>query len=304
MDSEVRRSASHWDEMYTAARGATWHTNDTISKYIEQRQFGKPGHWLGHIFEDVIDFRPKRLLSIGCGAGDHELAIARAKLADEVHAFDASEVGIAQAQNAAKSENLSAHFFVDTFETFVDRKFPGKFDTIMFVGSLHHVENINSMLAKVSELLDCGGKVIYNEYIGPCYISLPDDRVDMINKILCSIPPEFKVSPDAQWRNPTLQEIQALDPSEAIRSSLIPQFLRLYFDVEWERSFGGGLLHPLFQLLNVDRLALQDAGTAAVLSMLIGVEELLEDKAGLPSDFVLGVARHKDATPYFSATSS
>lgn len=297
MDSKVSRSASHWDEMYAAARGATWHTNETISHYIEQRQFGKPGHWLGHIFQDVIKFRPRRLLSIGCGAGDHELAIARAGLSDEVYAFDASEVGINQAQNAALSENLPAHFFVDTFETFVKREFSEKFDAIMFVGSLHHVENINDMLAKVSALLTDGGKVIYNEYVGPCYISLPDDRVDLINKILRSIPSEFKVYPDAQWRNPSLHEIQTLDPSEAIRSSLIPQFMRLYFDVCWEKGFGGGLLHPLFQLLNVNRLALQDSGTEAVLSMLIGIEQLLEDKAGLPSDFVLGVAQHKASAP-------
>ncbi|WP_395392707.1 class I SAM-dependent methyltransferase [Novosphingobium sp. BL-8A] len=293
MDSETRQSAAHWDQMYAAARGATWHTDETISAYIEQRQFGKQGHWLGHIFQDVVKFRPKRLLSIGCGAGDHELAIARAGLAEEVHAFDASEVGIAQAQQTALAENLNANFFVDTFETFIDREFPQKFDTIMFVGSLHHVENMNDMLAKVSSLLTDDGKVMYNEYIGPCYISFPDERVALINHVLRSIPAEFKVSPDAQWRNPTMQEIQKLDPSEAVRSALIPQFLRLYFDVEWERGFGGGLLHPLFQQLNVNRLAVGDAASDAVVSMLIGIEQLLEDQAILPCDFVLGIACQK-----------
>jgi 2-polyprenyl-3-methyl-5-hydroxy-6-metoxy-1,4-benzoquinol methylase len=73
---------------------------------------------------------------------------------DEVHAFDASEVGINLAQSTTLAENLSAHFFVDTFETFIDREFSDKFDAIMFVGSLHHVENINEMLTKVSTLLN------------------------------------------------------------------------------------------------------------------------------------------------------
>lgn len=295
MGTAALKSASHWDEMYAAARGATWHTNEIISSYIEQRQFGKPGHWLGHIFSDVVGFKPDRLLSIGCGAGDHELAIARAGLAEKVYAFDASEVGIDRARNAAIAEGLSAEFFVDTFETFVDRKFGYAFDAVMFVGSLHHVENINDMLAKVRDILAPGGKLIYNEYVGPCYISFPDDRVDLINQVLACVPAEFKVAPNAQWRNPTIEEIQALDPSEAVRSSLISQFLRLYFDVEWERGFGGGLLHPLFQLLNADRLSANDVAVRSVISMLIGVEQLLEKEAGLPSDFVLGVARHRHA---------
>nr|WP_174298044.1 hypothetical protein [Sphingomonas bacterium] len=163
----------------------------------------------------------------------------------------------------------------------------------MFVGSLHHVENLNAMLGKVRDVLTPDGKLLYNEYVGPCYISFPDDRVALINRALRSVPAEFKISPDAQWSNPTLEQIQQTDPSESVRSALIPQFLRLYFDVEWERGFGGGLLHPLFQLLNKDRLAVLDAGAKAVISMLIGLEELLEEQGLLPSDFVLGVAGQK-----------
>ena len=246
------------------------------------------------MFETVLAKRPRRLLSIGCGAGDHEIAIARAGLAEEILAFDASPVGIAQANAVAAEENLPATFFVDTFELFVERDFPEPFDLVMFVGALHHVEPLNAVLAKVRDVLTTDGKVLYNEYVGPCYISFPDDRVALINEVLRSIPAEFKIAPDAQWTNPTLEQIQQTDPSESVRSALIPQFLRLYFDVEWERGFGGGLLHPLFQRLDVDRLAVLDAGARAVVSMLIGLEELLEGQGLVPSDFVLGVARQKD----------
>ena len=293
MSDDVQKSAAHWDEMYAAARGATWHTNGIIADYIQNRQFGKPGHWLGHIFDDVVKTRPQRLLSIGCGAGDHELAIARAGLADQVYAFDASVFGVQKATDIARAENLSAHFFVDTFETFVDRQFDEPFDAVMFVGSLHHVENLNAMLGKVRDVMTPDGNVIYNEYVGPCYISLPDKTVSLINHVLRSIPSEFKIAPDAQWRNPTLTEIQDTDPSEAVRSALIPQFLRLYFDIIWEKGFGGGLLHPLFQRLNVVRLEALDAGAKAVISMLIGIEEMLEAEGLLESDFVLGVARQQ-----------
>ncbi|MBS0641715.1 MAG: class I SAM-dependent methyltransferase [Proteobacteria bacterium] len=295
MTDDIEKSAAHWDAMYGGPRPATWHANERISDYINMRLFGESGHWLGHMFQDVLTYRPQRLLSVGCGAGDHEIAIARAGFAEEIHAFDASAVGIERAIARARDEKLPVHFFVDTFETFVERHFPERFDTVMFVGSLHHVENLNAMLDKVREVLTPDGRVIYNEYVGPCYISFPDERISLINRVLRSIPPEFKITPDSQWRNPTLEEIQRLDPSEAVRSSLIPQFLRLYFDIEWERGFGGGLLHPLFQHLNVNRLELNDAGAQAVISMLIGMEQLLEDEDLVPCDFVLGVARQRSS---------
>jgi SAM-dependent methyltransferase len=296
MKTEAEKAAAHWDTMFEAPRVATWHSNEQIADYILNRLFGKSGHWIGPLFGEILVKRPKRLLSIGCGAGEHEISILRAGLTEEVHAFDASAVGIEKASSIAREENLPGHFFVDTFETFVERSFPEQFDAVMFVGSLHHVENLNAVLGKVREVLTPDGKLIYNEYVGPCYISFPNERVALINRVLRSIPQEFKILPDTQWRNPTLEEIER-DPSESVRSSLIPQFLRLYFDVEWERGFGGGLLHPLFQHLNVNRLAVNDAGTQAVISMLIGIEQLLEDEGILPCDFVLGVARQKGTEP-------
>jgi len=112
-------------------------------------------------------------------------------------------------------------------------------------------------------------------------------------RILRSIAPEYKISDDALWRNPTMQEVIDTDPSEAIRSALIPQLLRVYFDVKWERGFGGGLLHPLFQRLNEHALAAKDVGVDTMINMLIEIERILEDCNAIPSDFVLGVAQQK-----------
>jgi hypothetical protein len=42
-------------------------------------------------------------------------------------------------------------------------------------------------------------------------------------------------------------------------------------------------------MLDVNRIGMQDTAAEAVISMLISVEELLEEEAGLPSDFVMAL---------------
>lgn len=292
---DLAKPAAHWNEMYAEPKRATWHAHPKVASYISNRLYGSDQHWLGFIFNDYLPARPKRLLSIGCGDGEHELVIARNGFADYIEAFDASDVGIAKAQATADRENLNVRFRVDKFDDFAGRASTEKFDVVMFIGSLHHVENLEAMLNRVREILSDDGFLIYNEYVGPCYIILPDERIALINRILRSIAPAYKISDDALWRNPTMQEVIDTDPSEAIRSALIPQLLRVYFDVKWERGFGGGLLHPLFQRLNEHALASQDAGVDTMIDMLIEIERVLEDCNALPSDFVLGVAQQKAA---------
>lgn len=293
--AEVFKPASHWNDMYMEPKRATWHAHPKVASYISNRLYGSNQHWLAFIFNDYLLTKPKRLLSIGCGDGEHELAIARNGFAEYIEAFDASDVGIAKAQEMANRENLNVRFRVDDFDEFIAHEVSETFDAVMFIGSLHHVENLEAMLDKVRNVLTPDGVLIYNEYVGPCYIILPEERVALINRVLRSITPEYKISDDAYWRNPTMEEVIATDPSEAVRSALIPQLLRVFFDVKWERGFGGGLLHPLFQRLNENALSTKDVGVENMVDILICMERILEDCNAIPSDFVLGVAQHKIA---------
>ena len=83
------------------------------------------------------------------------------------------------------------------------------------------------------------------------------------------------------------------DPSESVRSALIPQFLRFYFDVEWERNFGGALLHPLFSMLHSDKISDGSPESTTLVKLLISAEDLLMEHKALDNDFVIGIARPK-----------
>jgi SAM-dependent methyltransferase len=286
--TEYERSASHWDKMYSTVRVATWHTNPIVNHEICCRIAGIPKHWLYWLFQDKLASRPNTLLSIGCGDGSHELIIARNGFAGHVDAFDASPVGIANAQGIAESEGLNARFYVETFDGFIAKPIEKTYDVVLFVGSLHHVRDLEGMLDKVRRSINPGGIIIYNEYIGPCYIILPEAQVQIVNAAVAALASEFKVHPDIRWNNPAIDLVLSGDPSESVRSALIPQFLRFYFDIEWEAQFGGALLHPLFQMLNADKLADGSPESQTVVRLLIAMENMLMQAGVLGSDCCIG----------------
>ncbi|HVY17924.1 MAG TPA: class I SAM-dependent methyltransferase [Rhodopila sp.] len=285
----------HWDEMFAAPKAATWHSNPLVAAEIGRR-LGTDTHWLFWVFQQKLRVRPRRLLSIGCGDGSHELILSRNGLAEYVEAFDLSGVGISKAQEAVAEENLNAQFYQSSFDEFVSRPHDVPFDAVMFVGSLHHVRDLEGMLSKVRRILTEDGVLIYNEYVGPCYIILPDEQVAIVNNVIAAIPPEYKHSPEVHWINPTIEVVLDGDPSESVRSALIRPFLRMYFDVAWETGFGGALLHPLFQMLHGDKLADDSPGSRAVVGLCIEIENALMRAGLLQDDFCIGVAHPRRAS--------
>lgn len=275
--------------MFAAPKAATWHSNPLVVAEIGRR-LGTDAHWLFWVFQQKLATKPRRLLSIGCGDGAHELLVARHGLADYVEAFDLSEVGIAKAQQAVEAEKLNARFYQSSFDDFIARPVDTPFDAVMFVGSLHHVRELEGMLSKVRDILTDDGVLIYNEYVGPCYIILPEEQVSIVNHVIAAIPPEFKHSANVHWINPTIEVVMNGDPSESVRSSLIRPFMRMYFNVAWEAGFGGALLHPLFQMLHGDKLADGSPESRAVVGLCIEIENALMRAGALQNDFYIGVA--------------
>ncbi len=243
------------------------------------------------LFADYFGGNVGNVLSIGCGDGLHELGMARNGWAKSIDAFDISSQGIAKAKEAAATENLSINFYCDNFENFLKVEPGKKYDAVMFLGSLHHVKDIDAMLGRAREVLTPNGALVLNEYIGPCFNIYDEARISIINGMLDSLDNEFKVKPNARWSNPSFEHVMATDPSEAVRSALIPQFVRLFFKPEIERFFGGAILHPIFDHLNSIRLNDGSAESASIVRLIIEFENMLTAKGVVGHDFVIGVYR-------------
>jgi hypothetical protein len=90
---------------------------------------------------------------------------------------------------------------------------------------------------------------------------------------------------------PRVEDMLRHDPSEAVRSSEIPGLVRRNFEVEYERSWHGTILHQLYPLLNAD-LANQDrVDFDSIIRLIIQFEDILISRGVLPTDFVFMVCR-------------
>ena len=90
----------------------------------------------------------------------------------------------------------------------------------------------------------------------------------------------------------TIEEINAVDPSEAIRSADILKLLPQYFDILEIRGYGGTLLQPLLNEI-AGHFAEDDPCSMGYLQSFFDLEDQLIASGKLPHDCAIIVARRK-----------
>ena len=97
-------------------------------------------------------FKNLNILDIGCGGG--LLSEPMSRLGGNVTGIDASEKNIISAKVHAKQNNLNISYFCNSPENFKSNK---KFDLILNMEIVEHVEDVNFFIKKSSELLKKNG---------------------------------------------------------------------------------------------------------------------------------------------------
>jgi SAM-dependent methyltransferase len=289
----LSKAKSYWERNPEIASKDQWTGNPLIAEAVYRRiSAGESSdHWLAWLLRDYFKKRQfARVLSPGCGVGDHEVAMMSFGSINRLDAFDFSESSLGIAREKAAAKNLKIDFYVDdinSFEVPADRKY----DMVVCSGSVHHVREIERFFRVVKGALTSDGVFVFNEYVGPCYQVYPSEQLDVVNRLLRAIAPDFRRR--QKLDQTTVEFMLARDPSEAVRSSLILPFASAYFDIELCRPYGGTVLHPLYPLLRHDAMAKSTPEIQTVMRLLIEVEAILVEKGVLASDFVLCVCRKK-----------
>ncbi len=97
-------------------------------------------------------FKNLNILDIGCGGG--LLSEPMSRLGGNVTGIDASEKNIISAKIHAKKNNLNISYFCNSPENFKSNK---KFDLVLNMEIVEHVEDVNFFIKKSSELLKKNG---------------------------------------------------------------------------------------------------------------------------------------------------
>ncbi len=287
---------SYWEANPTAASASEWISNPIIEDTIHRRMSGgqTQKYWLRWLIEDYFAGRSfNNLLSLGCGMGNHEVTLAEANFAKTIDAFDFSEASLDIAKHRAEIAGVKVNFYTDDFNTFTLDS-GKKYDIAFCSGSLHHVKEIERFLEIVHQSLHPESYFIVNEYVGDNYCIYSRKKVELINRLYGCFNELLRSGLQSEFINPSIYQVFNTDPSEAVRSKLILPFLEYYFDVEVYNPFGGGILHPLYPLLNHAQLLPGEPKGETIVRLLLEFEEILMEIPGsLESDFCLCILRPK-----------
>lgn len=295
--SDQSAERSYWETNPTiAAKARQWVSNPIVKDVVNQRMSGGQSqkYWLNWLVKDYFAGQTfDYLLSLGCGIGNHEILMAKLEFARHIDAFDFSEASINIARQEAEKEGVQVNFYRDDFNQFSLQE-GKKYDIAFCSGSLHHVKELERFLDIVHRSLNPEGYFIINEYVGDNYCIYDKKQVQLINRLYHCFHELLQSGIQPEFFNPTIYQVFATDPSEAVRSKLILPFIEYYFNIEVMNPFGGGILHPLYPLLNHVELLPGDAKGESIIRLLLEFEQILmEIPGGLESDFCLCILRPK-----------
>jgi SAM-dependent methyltransferase len=161
--------------------------------------------------------------------------------------------------------------------------------------ALHHVQNLEALLAELQHLLLPHGVFAFCEYTGPNRFQYPDQQLTIINEYLQQIPPDLRVHPDTGH---VVEMISRVDPdvlaredaSEAVRSEAVLPAALERFEALILKPYNGGLLNPLLQDIVVN---FHSAEGREVLEYLCAEERRLTEAGELAPNFTLFEGRPK-----------
>ena len=239
----------------------------------------------------------ERALTLGCGHGELERGLAQYNFATLHEGVDIADGAIAEAARLAAEAGLKniAYRIADINSIELPRN---TYDVIFGVGSIHHTARLEHLFEQVAKSLKPDGFFFLDEFVGPSHFQWGDAQLAAINKAAAALPRRYRMCVDKPLEPKpivtriSVAEMNAVDPSEAVRSSEIVALLPKYFDVLETKGAGGSLLHLLLEHIagNFDE---GDPDGMAQLQSLFNLEDELMASGTLQHDFAVIVAARR-----------
>lgn len=235
-----------------------------------------------------------RALTIGCGAGDLERGLATYGFASAHDAFDVAPGAIEKACTAASEAGLG-HVRYSVADGNDLRLEEDAYDVVFGVHAIHHIERLERLFEQVARALKPDGLFFMNEFVGPTRFQWSDRQLEVVNGLLRALPARYRRSTvgdglKERVPRPTIAEMVASDPSEAVRSIEILELAAAHFDLLEVRPYGGTVLHLLLHDI-AGNFSPSVPGGPELLEAICDLEWALVSSGDLPSDFAVVVAR-------------
>jgi SAM-dependent methyltransferase len=276
----------------------SWTDSDYISRnYINMAISGNPDvNWLIDALHNFIKQEVDWALNLGCGDGGVEIYVKKMHRCKNFDSIDISPEAVKVAVEKTNKENLKGlNFFTSNIKDFKSTE--NKYDVVFAAASLHHFDDLEALFDKVRHYLKKDGFFIFTEYVGPSQFQWTDRQLEIMNDILKMLPGSLRIDHiqnktiKDQIRRMSIQEMNQMDPSEAIRSAEIMPLAEKYFHIIKRVDYGGTLL---FWLLHgvIPSFNLSDPKDKTILDLIIYIEKKLIEYKVIPSDFTYVVAKN------------
>jgi SAM-dependent methyltransferase len=264
-----------------ALRQMSWMASTAVLMHLNERSTGDPARdWLSSWAYRFFAGDDLRILVLGCGEGWLERAVAEWPFVSRIDATDVAEEAVARAREGAGPK---LHYSVADLN--VAMLEPNAYDVVVAHSVLHHVENLEHCFDQIERAMKPDATLIVNEYAGPNRFQFSDDVLAIINDLLAALgyPPKER---------PTVEQMMASDPTEAVRAAELMPMIAERFEVLARKELGGTILmHLLYEIVQDFRW--EDPGERSIIDLLCTFEGALVDARAIPSDFVLAAARKR-----------
>jgi 2-polyprenyl-3-methyl-5-hydroxy-6-metoxy-1,4-benzoquinol methylase len=299
-DEQLEQVKEVWAD-HQSWKGSTivhWTQHPRVKERLNRLVSGDPyTDQFKYFADNYLRLPVKRALTLGCGHGVLERGLAPHNFALKYEGIDISERAIEEAERLAREAGFNnIEYRVDDLNKIQLTRYG--YDVIFGISSFHHVSNIEHLIIQVSQALKPGGFLFLDEYIGPDQFQWPDQQLHIINEQIVSMPERFRMSltpPQIQvgvLERHTLEEMNAVDPSEAIRSTDILPHVRYVFDPVVVKGCGGSLLHLLLEH-TAGHFSEDDPESMKLLYSMFELEDRLIASGKLQHDFAVIIAQKK-----------
>lgn len=257
----------------------------------------KDNNWLVWVKEKFFPRPVERILSLGCGDGCLERHGALSNIFKECDAFDISPDAIKVAQRKAAELGISERINYGARDINKITLKENHYDSAFCAMSMHHFENLEHVLSEIEKSLRAEGLFIVNEYIGPNRFQWTDKQLKIANDLLMLLPERYRLDPTTGRtkdviRRPTIEQMIATDPSEAVRSEDILSLIEEQFDILKKVEYGGTLVNLVLDniIVNFDE---KSPGDMALLFLIFYMEKLLVQERVLDNNFSLTISKKR-----------
>ncbi|HEX6640878.1 MAG TPA: class I SAM-dependent methyltransferase, partial [Thermoanaerobaculia bacterium] len=268
---------------------ANWMANTAVLMHLNERATGDPARdWLSSWAHRWFVGNDLRVLVLGCGEGWLERAVAQWPFVAHIDAVDFAEEAVARAREAGRGIAKIEYGVVDLNR---DELPVAAYDVVVAHSVLHHVENLEHAYAQIERSMRRDATLVVSEYVGPNRFQYSDDVLTAINTLLRALPEALR-RPFEERTRPTVAEMIANDPTEAVRAEEVAPLLEKTFDVRERKQIGGTILqHLLYDI--VEHFRFDVPRERSLLQMLCTIEAMLVDSGRIPCDFMLFAARKR-----------